>query len=159
MDDELKIRPIEAAHVGDLIHIGEATKLSPWSAESYLDELKNPNAVMLRLVADGNQTIGFVVGRFVPGEGESVDAEIYNIAIKEAEQRCGRGQILFDAFAAECSERHVSNIWLEVRESNDKAISFYERNGFERVQTRKAFYADPPEHALLMRLELTKNAP
>jgi [ribosomal protein S18]-alanine N-acetyltransferase len=151
-----RVRSIEAAHIGDLIRIGEETNLSPWSAESYLDEMKNVDAIMLRLVAENNSTIGFVVGRLVFGGREVPrrEAEIYNIAIADAEQRQGLGQTLFEAFSTVCREREAVNIWLEVRESNHKALRFYERNGFVRVQTRPSFYENPREHAILMKLEL-----
>ncbi|MEO7538707.1 MAG: ribosomal protein S18-alanine N-acetyltransferase [Pyrinomonadaceae bacterium] len=152
-----RIRPVEAVHIGDLIEIGEETKLSPWTAQNYLDELKNENSIMLRLIAEyDNSIVGFLVGRLVPG-GEiepCTDAEIYNIAVKRAEQGKGCGQALFDAFAGICRQRGIASIWLEVRESNALAISFYERNGFTRVQTRNHFYENPREHAILMKLIL-----
>ena len=152
-----RIRAVEVANIGELIRIGEETKLSPWTAQNYLDELKNDNAIMLRLISDDDNTlIGFVVGRLVLG-GESeptLDAEIYNIAVVELEQRKGCGQRLFDAFVDKCRDSGVANIWLEVRESNTKAIRFYERNGFCRVQTRNHFYENPREHAILMKLIL-----
>lgn len=152
--DSLRIRHVEPSHVADLIRIGEETNLSHWSAQSYLEEMKNPDAIMLRLVSEDNSTIGFVVGRFVIGGDieTAVDAEIYNIAVTENEQQKGCGQLIFDAFAAFCREKRVANVWLEVRESNEKAIAFYEKNGFERVQTRPSFYENPREHALLMKL-------
>ncbi|MFN0277755.1 MAG: ribosomal protein S18-alanine N-acetyltransferase [Pyrinomonadaceae bacterium] len=156
----LRIRPIEAPHVADLIRIGEETNLSRWSAESYLEEIKNPDSVMLHLLAEDNSTVGFIVGRFVIG-GEveaATDAEIYNIAIRKSEQGKGFGQLLLDAFTSACREKETSNIWLEVRESNEKAIDFYEKNGFERVQTRQSFYENPREHALLMRKCTMHNA-
>ena len=154
--DYPRIRRVEASHIVDLIRIGDETNLSPWTAQGYLDEMKNVDAIMLRLVAEDNSTIGFIVGRTVlGGDVETTnDAEIYNIAVAQIEQRCGRGQMLFDAFMLACKERQVANIWLEVRESNQKAISFYERNGFSRVQTRPSFYDNPREHALLMKLIL-----
>src|SRR5687768_4938641 len=137
--DETRIRPVEAAHIGDLIRIGEETNLSPWTAESYLDEIKNPSAVLLRLISDENTTLGFVVGRRITGGEVEIkkEAEIYNIAVVETEQRKGCGQKLFDAFYQICRDSEVKNIWLEVRESNTKAIDFYEKNGFKRVQTRR----------------------
>lgn len=127
--DILRIRPVETSHIADLIRIAEETNLSHWSAQSYLDEMKNPDSVMLRLEAGNNSTIGFVVGRLVPaGVIEIVtDAEIYNIAISESEQRNGLGQLLIDAFTEACREKKVANIWLEVRESNYQAIAFYEK--------------------------------
>ena len=151
---DLRIRPVEASHIADLIRIGDETHLSRWTAENYLDEMKNPSAIMLRLIDEENVTIGFVVGRTVLG-GESetqLDAEIYNIAIDTGQQGNGYGQLLFEEFLNVCRSRGVTNIWLEVRESNQKAIAFYEKNGFVTVQTRNNFYTDPREAALLMRL-------
>jgi len=154
--DTPRIAAITPSQVADLIRIGEATKLSPWSAEHYLDEIKNSKAIMLRLVSDENETIGFVVGRLVVGGDIDVrtDAEIYNIAVINEEQQRGNGQRLLDAFLARCSEKDTSYVWLEVRESNHKAIGFYVKNGFEQVQSRPNFYNDPVEAALLMRLKL-----
>jgi [ribosomal protein S18]-alanine N-acetyltransferase len=153
---DLRIRPVEASHIGELIRIGEETNLSPWSAQSYLDELKNPAGIMLRLVDVENTIVGFVVGRIIlGGEIETrLDAEIYNIAVSEQYQQKGCGQQLFEAFVVKCRENQSANVWLEVRESNQKAIKFYEKNGFERVQTRPFFYNNPREHALVMRLIL-----
>jgi [ribosomal protein S18]-alanine N-acetyltransferase len=156
----LRVRPVEASHVADLIRIGEETNLSRWTAQNYLDEMKNPSAIMLRLVSEDNETIGFVVGRTVIGGEieERLDAEIYNIAIDVARQGNGHGQVLFDEFLNVCIAQDVKNIWLEVRESNQKAITFYEKNRFIKVQTRNNFYSDPREAALLMRLSLSEPA-
>lgn len=156
--EESRIRPVDPLHVADLIRIGEETNLSPWSAQSYLEEMKNPHAILLRMVNDRNQNIGFVVGRLVmAGDTEvRMDAEVYNIAVVSTEQRRGCGQSLFEAFRDRCTEREVANIWLEVRESNAPALRFYEKNGFQRVQSRRHFYENPREHAILMRLTLKK---
>jgi len=153
---EVRIRPVEACHIADLIRLGTETNLSPWTAGCYLDEIKNTDSVLLRVIADGNMTAGFVAGRIVPAAEPEAghDAEIYNIAVAESLQKQGLGQLLFDAFAAKCRDREARNIWLEVRESNRRAIAFYEKNGFEPVETRKHFYNDPREHAILMKLAL-----
>jgi ribosomal-protein-alanine N-acetyltransferase len=154
--DPLRIRKVEASNIADLIRIADETNLSHWSAQSYLDEMKNADAIMLRLVTADNLTIGFVVGRLVAG-GEietQTDAEIYNIAVTETAQKKGNGQLLFNAFANICRKKHVARIWLEVRESNQIALSFYGKNGFSRVQTRRSFYDNPREHAILMKLIL-----
>jgi ribosomal-protein-alanine N-acetyltransferase len=151
---DVRVRRIDTSQIADLIYIGQSVHLSPWTAESYLAELKNPDAIMLRLVSGENKTIGFVVGRFVGSGGAEPDAEIYNIAVKESEQSKGNGQLLFDAFFAICRDRGVKTLWLEVRQSNHKAIAFYERNGFESVQRRSHFYENPREHGWLMRLDM-----
>ena len=156
-DEEVRVRFVDACHISDLIRLGQSVNLSPWTADSYLSELKNPDAVMLRLVSQENKTIGFVVGRFVNSSADHIDAEIYNIAIAESEQRKGNGQRLFDEFLDSCRRRGVNNIWLEVRQSNERAIAFYKRNGFQPVQKRSHFYENPREHGWLMRLVLKTN--
>lgn len=153
---ENRIRTIEASHIGALIALGEASNLSPWSAQSYLDELKEPRSIMLRLESLENATVGFIVGRVVAAadDADAVDADIYNIAVERSIQGNGNGQLLLDEFLRRCRESGVRSVWLEVRESNAVAIKFYERNGFFAITTRKHFYTNPPEHALLMRLNL-----
>ena len=159
---ESRIRSIEAAHIGALIELAETTNLSHWSAQSYLDELKDPRSIMLRLESPENATIGFVVGRIVASADDetAIDADIYNIAVKVGDQGQGNGQRLLDEFLKKCTESGVRSVWLEVRESNDMAINFYKRNGFFAVTTRKHFYTSPPEHAVLMRLNMSmRNLP
>lgn len=157
-ETECRVRPVDSSHIGDLIRIAEETNLSPWSAQSYLEEMKNPDAVLLRLESDDNRTIGFIVGRVILGGliETQTDAEIYNIAVIQSLQEKGFGQTLLNAFLDRCRERSTVYVWLEVRESNASAIRFYERNGFERVQTRNHFYTDPVENALMMRKHLSE---
>jgi [ribosomal protein S18]-alanine N-acetyltransferase len=150
--DDIRTRSITAAHIADLIRIGIETNLSPWTATDYLNELQTSNSIMLAL-EEASQTVGFVVGRIVPGQ-DSEEAEIYNIAVAQERQRKGLGQLLFDEFMSRAAKHDVANVWLEVRASNEKAIRFYTKNGFEPVQNRPNFYENPREHAILMRLSL-----
>src|SRR5689334_7547047 len=98
--EEFRIRPIETAHIGELIRLGESANLSPWTAENYIEELKNPDAIMLRLVSNDNATVGFIVARIVIGGviEATIDAEIYNIMIETHYRRQGLAQMLFDNF-------------------------------------------------------------
>ena len=151
-----RIRPIDASHIASLIRIGEETGLSPWSAQNYLDELQNRNAIMFRLERRDGETIGFVVGRLVIASDadDAVDAEIFNIAVIEPEQTRGLGQVILDEFVTRCRAFHVRKIWLEVRTSNARARIFYEKNGFTTVARRAALYSNPPEAGLVMAREL-----
>jgi len=45
-------------------------------------------------------------------------------------------------------------VFLEVRESNAAARSLYGERGFEPVGTRRAYYRNPVEDALVLRLSL-----
>ena len=77
-----------------------------------------------------------------------------NIGVLEKFRRMGIAKALFDsAYNAAKAEKW----YLEVRESNLGAISFYEKLGFERVGMRKNFYTAPTENAVLMALQPTEN--
>jgi ribosomal-protein-alanine N-acetyltransferase len=141
-----------AADIADFIRLGEAANLSPWSAQNYVDELKLDDSILLKFVDDASSLLGFVVGRVIQSDAERREAEIYNIAVAESEKRRGLGQALFDAFLREAASKGTEAVWLEVRESNDSARAFYRKNGFVAVQTRKNFYNNPTEDAILMKL-------
>lgn len=152
----VRIKQISTREIADLIALGELVGLSPWTAQNYLDELKNPHSILLRLESDNNSSIGFIVGRLVPAVDSdiNIDAEIYNIAIDPAERRRGYGDALLAEFISRCSQQGVRYIWLEVRESNSNAINFYQKREFSMISKRRSFYRDPVEDALLMRRTL-----
>ena len=56
-----------------------------------------------------------------------------------------------------CSSKGVKIYSLEVRVSNQSAISLYERYGFKQVGLRKAYYQDNHEDAYLMIKESEDN--
>jgi [ribosomal protein S18]-alanine N-acetyltransferase len=146
-----RIRRIDASHIADLIRIAEETNLNRWTAQHYLDELKNPFAIMFRLEADDASTLGFIVGRIVAGrDDDSPEAEIYNIGVSPQHQRSGFGQTLLDTFFEACQEKNVGNVWLEVRELNQPAVSLYLKNGFIAVTVRKDYYSEPRDNGILM---------
>ncbi len=152
----MRLKKVEASNIADLIRIADEVNLSPWSAQNYLDEMKNPASIMYRLADEQNQTVGLVVGRMITGGAvePKPEAEIYNIAVVESQQRTGLGQVLLDHFLDLVKVQGAEAIWLEVRESNIPAIAFYKKNGFEKVQTRNHFYENPREHGLLMKRTL-----
>lgn len=50
----------------------------------------------------------------------------------------------------ECYKKMIKYITLEVRESNIAAISLYDKFGFSTIGTRKKYYQDNNEDALIM---------
>lgn len=150
--DSATVEQIEIADIATLIGIADRCGLSSWSPRNFVDELSRPDSIMLRLNLSGIGIVGFIVGRIVKvGPPEPIiEAEIYNIGVDERFQRRGFGQMLFDAFLERCSDAGVSQIWLEVRVTNKKAIAFYEQNGFVKYSVRKGFYTHPTEDGLTM---------
>jgi ribosomal-protein-alanine N-acetyltransferase len=62
--------------------------------------------------------------------------------------------MLLDALVNELKTLGVLEIILEVRASNPSALAFYSSAGFVQTGLRRAYYVDPIEDAVLMRLQL-----
>jgi ribosomal-protein-alanine N-acetyltransferase len=82
-------------------------------------------------------------------------AEIMTIGVIPQARRRGLATDLLHALLAEAHRRGAQECFLEVREDNDAARAFYEREGFETVGVRRGYYDHGRVHAISMRLELT----
>ena len=79
---------------------------------------------------------------------DSIDVyEILAIATIEEYRNKGIAQELLDKIK-------TKDIFLEVRESNKKAINFYKKNNFKQISIRKGYYSDPTEDAIIMKMEV-----
>ena len=78
------------------------------------------------------------------------EAEIARIAISEEVRRQGVGNGLLHYTCECCKERQIERLLLDVRESNEGAIAFYKKYGFQTDGIRKNFYDMPKENAVLM---------
>jgi ribosomal-protein-alanine N-acetyltransferase len=63
--------------------------------------------------------------------------------------------MLFEALAIDLRAAGILEIILEVRASNRPALAFYRSAGFGQAGLRRAYYVDPIEDAVLMRLHFT----
>jgi ribosomal-protein-alanine N-acetyltransferase len=142
---------------GDLervLEIAEGLKDAPqWAGSAYLaamDGKRLPRRIAW--VAEDRHSgvaVGFAVASIVAPE-----AELETIAVAADGQRQGVGLRLFAALARKLHGAGVTDVHLEVRESNAAAVAFYRRLGFEEVGRRARYYAEPVENALLFRLNL-----
>ncbi|MEP7147687.1 MAG: ribosomal protein S18-alanine N-acetyltransferase [Acidobacteriota bacterium] len=141
------ITKTELSDVPELKRIEIECGLSPWSIDAYESELERQDSLILKAQRMDGSVIGFILGR-VPFDGG--DAEIYNLGVATTLRREGIGSMLLKQFRNICVERRVADIWLEVRDSNVSAISFYRSHGFSKKGTRSNFYSNPTENAVLM---------
>lgn len=101
------------------------------------------------VAASENQLVGFVVARRMADE-----VEILNLAVERTHRRRGVASQLLDTaleFARACG---AGRAFLEVRESNAGAITFYRRRGFVPTARRPRYYSDPIEDALVFSCKL-----
>lgn len=94
---------------------------------------------------------GFISARRTADQGE-----ILNLAVKPEHRRRGAGRALVEVIVERFRRNGVDQVFLEVRESNHSAISFYGRLGFERVGRRSAYYQGPEEAALVIAKRLSE---
>ncbi len=87
-------------------------------------------------------------------ESFEAECEIYNIAIKREFQDRGIGKQMINKLVLLAKEYNCRSIWLEVRNSNTKAINFYQKSEFRQIYERKNFYSNPLENAIVMKRNL-----
>jgi len=141
-----------AADVSRVMKIAASLPEVPhWPESAYLDAL-NPESTPRRiaLVAAGprpENIQGFTVASLFPPQ-----AELESIAVTAGSQQRGLGRMLFEALVNELRAAGVLEIVLEVRASNHTALAFYRSAGFGQAGLRRAYYVDPIEDAVLMRV-------
>ena len=91
------------------------------------------------LVADlDGHPVGFLAA-VLSADGQ---ARVLMFAVTAPFRRRGFGSQMMNAFIQACAMRGIRRIELEVRISNDEAIRFYKRYGFEIAQNLPKFYTD-----------------
>jgi ribosomal-protein-alanine N-acetyltransferase len=122
----------------------------PWSPRSFQELLGNPAVYFVcARQADDHSVLGYVVAWFVADEGQ-----IANLAVDRVVCGHGIGKQLLDAALAEGRSRGAECVYLEVRDSNQRARGLYRSRGFEEVGRRRGYYRRPAEDAIVLRRTL-----
>ncbi len=115
-----------------------------WSEASLREELDNPYALYLVALDDSDVVIG------AAGLIQSMDeADIMNVSVANDARRQGIASKLLTALLDEGKKRGINAFTLEVRETNTSARALYEKFGFENAGTRKDFYTNPADNAVI----------
>lgn len=127
---------------GELAELDKRCFQVPWSEQSFKEETENPLATYL-LAKENGKIVGYCGFWRVSGE-----AQITNVAVLPEYRRKGVATALMEEMLSVCADD--GQVVLEVRESNNSAISLYEKLGFVKVGTRKRFYHSPDEDGITM---------
>lgn len=82
-------------------------------------------------------------------------SEIERLYVDEKIQRRGIGLLLIQHLVKYALQRKNTCLWLGVWQKNEKAVSFYQKNGFEIFGTTTFVLGDDPQDDYLMKLEFT----
>lgn len=144
--ETVKICPMAPKDIDKVIEIEQnAYGDHHWSKDSFLNELKNELAKYYSLFNPEGELCGFAGTWHILDE-----AHITNIAIDEKYRKKHYGEAILKRIIDDCYKEKVKYITLEVRISNTPAINLYTKYGFKSFGTRKKYYQDNNEDALIM---------
>ena len=143
----MRIAHMTAENVPQVAALEKVCFSDPWSENSVASELENPLSCWL-VALDGETVAGYVGSQTVLDE-----TDMMNIAVHPDFRRKGVARGLILALIGELKQRGSHCLTLEVRASNAPARTLYESLGFAHVGTRRNYYQNPKEDALILRKE------
>ena len=141
------IEPLGEGHDLDgVLEVESETFSNPWTREMYAWELQNRSVCHIHVVRTPDCSVaGFCAFWLVVDE-----IHINNIAMRPAFRGQGMGTALMHFVLGEARRLGARRATLEVRASNTGARRLYERLGFRLAGTRRNYYSQPVEDALIL---------
>jgi [ribosomal protein S18]-alanine N-acetyltransferase len=147
---EAQFQPLTEERLDEIVAIERLAYDHPWTRGNFSDSLRS--GYEAQLLGAGEAVLGY----FVAMKGVD-EVHLLNITVAPAYQGQGWGRVMLDALALWARGQGAQWLWLEVRESNVRAMRIYEHHGYRRVGERKGYYParhGPREDAVVMSLKL-----
>lgn len=141
------VRRMKKSDLKGVLSIEKASYRLPWSRQAFESEIRSRHAHPIVISQPRTPgVLGYLCCWIVQDE-----CHILNLAVHPAFRRMGFASRLIQSLFGLCRDRRIGRFFLEVRASNDNAISLYRKSGFEVCGVRKRYYPDTGEDALIMR--------
>ncbi len=144
---KLELKPLTTADLNAVLELDKACFKGLWTLEAYQRELDSPNSVLLGLFSPISPLQLVAMGCFWAILEE---AHITILAVHPQYQGQGLGQAMLYSLMQAACDRGLERATLEVRVSNQAAISMYEKFGFKTAGRRRRYYKDNNEDALIL---------
>ncbi len=146
---ELGFRAMTLADLDAVYQIEQAAYAFPWSKALFEQAICSTKDCWV--MEDAHAILGYAIVSYVVGE-----AELLNVCVAPEQQGRKLGTHLLQHVITQAAAKQNTDMYLEVRASNQAAIRLYERAGFNEVGCRKNYYPTEQgrEDALLMALAL-----
>lgn len=160
----LASRSMAVADLDAVLAIENAAYTFPWSRGNFTDSLAAGYRAQMLVPAvpphRGEQhqpaCLGYCVA--MPGFEEM---HLLNITVHPAHQGLGLARRMLDELAQHSLAQGLGTLWLEVRQSNERAQRLYRQWGFLTVGLRRGYYPHDQgqrEDAIVMRLNLPRTS-
>jgi ribosomal-protein-alanine N-acetyltransferase len=147
LSSNLKLKLLTSEDLSAILELDQACFGGLWTLEGYQRELDSPNSDLLGIFAPHSSKKLLGMGCFWSILEE---AHITIVAVHPQYHRQGLGQALVYALLKTASDRNLERATLEVRASNQAAISLYQKFGFKTAGRRRHYYQDNGEDALIL---------
>ena len=144
----LVITPATAADLDAVDEISQHSFKTPWPRKTFAEELTRAQA-RLDLARRGGDVVGYLNYWLVADE-----VHLLAIATHPDARRGGVGEALMCHLVDVANARQARLVTLEVRSGNVAALGLYRRFGFQEIATRRGYYGDDDEDAVVMTLPL-----
>jgi ribosomal-protein-alanine N-acetyltransferase len=150
----IDIRPLAYPDLPEVLAIERRVFPTPWSLAMFVLELSKQTGICLAacerppLDRDGRAQTERLAGYLICSRYDAV-WHVMNVAVDLDRQRTGIASRLLAELYARVGDESA-RFTLEVRRSNVIAIHLYEREGFRAAGTRRRYYQDNGEDALVM---------
>ena len=134
---------LSSSDVDQVLEIENSYNLNIHSKDSIFKEL-NTKIFKYFVAKIDNKVIGFI------SFSHTLDIEIEAIAVDVYYTNKGVATLLLNKCFEFTKQNNIKNIFLEVRESNQKAINLYIKNGFYKTNSRERYY-DNLEDAIIFK--------
>lgn len=143
---DLKVQSLNLEHLSSLLELDQVCFDGLWTMEGYRRELESPNSHFLGIFSPfSSELLG--MGCFWSILDE---AHITILAVHPQYQHQGLGQALLYSLLKTAGDIGLERATLEVRVSNQGAISLYQKFGFKTAGKRPRYYKDNDEDALIL---------
>jgi ribosomal-protein-alanine N-acetyltransferase len=139
------IRAMRADDVGTVAEIEKDAFTSPWRPETFRALVDRPGVLIRVVELPKRGVVAYAVLWLAVDQGE-----LANIAVAEDQRGRGLGRMLLDSVLDLARDCGVRSLFLEVRESNERAARMYAARGFREVGRRRAYYDRPREDARVL---------
>lgn len=142
-----RIEPLTGdADLDGVLRVEAESFTNPWTREMYTWELQNRSVCHIYVVRTADSPVAAFCAFWLVFD----EIHINNVAVLPQFRAQGIGTALLQHVLIEARRLGATRATLEVRASNAAALRLYERLGFYVAATRKHYYSNPVEDALIL---------